>query len=85
MKRTMTEEVTRTYCDVCNKDVTRANSSSFMSKGVEITVCSDSFYYDRYEKTKFIKCEELAKLFMGNPHLFDNLRELRRWNYKEDV
>jgi len=73
MEITTTEEVTRTYCDVCGDDITNQNrTSSGLGGKYDYVVCMSFTQFQvemRNEKITQISCETFAKMYIKYPKL----------------
>jgi hypothetical protein len=77
MIRTTNEEVTRVYCDVCNKDITNRTKigAGFDYEYQDWVVCGGKLSYQQSpNKTVSVSCEDLAKLQYENPSIFSNIQ-----------
>ena len=91
MKRTSTEEVTRTYCDVCGKECSRGSTGKGRPDypGPNYQVCMESKYdidlvYRKRGVT--LNCEMLARLYTDYPVLAnDNWKKLLEFEAEIDV
>lgn len=83
MQETKVEEVTRTYCDVCGKDITHKSQYGAGTNNTEHTwvVCGESKYDIELiyrKKGVTFNCEKFARLYMDYPQLanktfYDNI------------
>ena len=93
MKITQNEEVTRTYCDVCGTEVTRANNTGNYDEANPLddyTVCMKTKFNLKLRSRPELRldCEQLAVFYMEHPDLANfrfkernsNTPEFRRRN-----
>jgi len=81
MKITKTEEVTRTYCDVCGNEVTYASNTGSYDEANpqdDYTVCLSTHFDLDLTPRKGVRltCEMLAGFYIDNP-------SLAPWRFKE--
>ena len=76
MKRTAMEEVTRTFCDVCGKDITHGNrvgKGQASYPGFDYTVCMETIYNVEMphpmDKDIRLNCEKMAIMYNQYPEL----------------
>lgn len=77
MKITRTEEVTRTYCDVCGIDITHKNQAGTGDKEAKFdyVVCMQTTYDIDLTNKKGVRlnCEKIAKLYTEYPELANKI------------
>lgn len=78
MKITKTEEVTRTYCDVCGRDITRANQYGVGGWVICGRKLSDIRGNPARGRSIAITCDDMAEIWIDNP-------SIANWQTEESI
>ena len=82
MRITKTEEVTRTYCDVCGIEITnKTKVGAGIDKPNEHWVTCDSTKHSLRDTVVSLKCSDIAKLLTDYPDIQDFRKNVTRTEY----